>query len=407
MATCVDLDNAPCREPSAATSSASATASCGPSTPRLAADREPAVVAQVDGDAVDAEQLGDPVDRPCRGCARATGERWPRRSTASRARLRSSSRPASRARSDERRACAARTAKLASWSRPARPAPGRERSEAAARRAPAGRAAAVTISPIRRSPWTATVRVLVDDRPRGARHPGSSGSTGRARPSIASSPSRRRQTTCALGPRRGGGQAGDARRRTLVVGDGGERVTRDDRAAPRVSAASRRRPRTSAWRARRDRPRARRRCVASRSKGAPPRDELEHAGVARRLRRVDRHALGLAVEAARGRAPWRPRSSPARAPRAPPRGRRRSPGPRERRGVPVAIGQPDGRELRARCRARPRRRARRGSDRATRRRRASGPPARALRAPPRRRRDSRWPRVLIRARRAARPRARS
>ena len=61
--------------------------------------------------------------------------------TSSRARLRSSSKPASRARSDARSAWAARTAKLASRSRPASSEPGRGRSGAGAHRARAGRAA--------------------------------------------------------------------------------------------------------------------------------------------------------------------------------------------------------------------------------------------------------------------------
>ena len=53
----------PCRERSAAASSASAIASCGPSMPRLAATTVSPVLAEIDGDAVGAEQLGDALDR--------------------------------------------------------------------------------------------------------------------------------------------------------------------------------------------------------------------------------------------------------------------------------------------------------------------------------------------------------
>ena len=53
----------PSREPSVAASSASATASCGPSTPAAGGDREPSLLAEVDGDPARVEQRADALDR--------------------------------------------------------------------------------------------------------------------------------------------------------------------------------------------------------------------------------------------------------------------------------------------------------------------------------------------------------
>ena len=307
-----------------------------------------------------------PARSRCRACARATGARSPRRPRPAARGFARARRPVSRARSEERSACAARTAKLASWARPcssgARPGAKPELQRAERRLAELKRDGVAL-----RWPPLAAARPRAFPAPRrtAARRASSSrsGSIGPCAPSTSSAPARRRQTSARFGSRRRARRgARNAPRRALVVGDGGKRVAGDVERAGALPCPTRRVV-AEPGRERGQVGRERATSCASSVERPTAASELEHRRVAASAVERNVEHADVTLDSARGRARRPSRPTRSGAPRARRRGSRTTPTqPRDQRAG--AVGKPDGRQSQRRCRARRPRRARRGSARA-------------------------------------------